>query len=214
MKRKAKVPEGRIPKYIPNPEYQGSEEQREEAAALAMTLEDYWSMMPDECGCKIPPEGCWIMVKRPPNTEFTVPPFSMWYALEDVRPRKSAGIYREDVGLAYHLAKILTPRGDLWLWPGEYVPVKDVSKYFEFPEEHIHINLLGGEELAPDKLFYIRSRGISKKDAIKMLIGEVKTQNIAYVTVHPAYARMFGHEMPSKERLAFTEEWQGEPAPA
>jgi hypothetical protein len=194
------------PKFIFNPEYDGSESQREEAMAHSFGLDDYYSFMPDECGAKIPKEGCWIMVKRPPHTEYTVPPFSMWYAFEELRPKGLKG----DSGLAYHLARILTPKGDLYLYPHEYVCVKDVSKYFEFPEDHIHINGLGGEPANPDAMFYIRSRGISKKEAIKMLIGDVKSQNVVYVTVHPAYGRMFCRDIPDPARLAFTEEWAGE----
>jgi len=130
----------------------------------------------------------------------------MWYAMEEVRPHAVEGQAR-------HLAQIVTPRGSLWLWPGEYVVVRDISNYFAFPDDHIHINLLGGDSVNADKLFYIRSRGISKKDAIKMLLGDVKSQDVAYVTVHPAYARCFGVWEPPAERLAMLEEWAGEPAP-
>lgn len=199
--RKVKV--NNTPRFIPNPEYEGSETQKEEALSQAWTLNDYYTFQPDECNSDIPKEGCWIMVKKSPPTDFTVPPLSMWYAFDDPIPRGNSG-------LTYHRARILTPKGDLWLWPAEYTKVKDISVYFGFKENEVHIILLGGEGVNSESLFYLRSRGISKADAIKMLLGEVKSQNVAFITFHPDAVACFtrDYDMPKPDRLAFQEEWK------
>lgn len=211
-RRKAVTAPVKTPHMIPNPEWMGSEDQRDEAFRMASDMEDFYSMCPEEAGAKIPEGGAWIMVKRPPMTEYTVPPLSMWYAREEVTPRGTRTGNNRGPSQFYHKATILTPKGDLSLWPGEYTVVKDISVYFAFPDDHIHINLLGGEAVNPDQLFYLRSRGIAKKDAIKMLLGTVKTQDVAFVTVHPEYGRLLisPSYWPRKERLAFHEEWPGE----
>lgn len=194
-----------ISKTIINPEWEGCEEQVEEAYSLSQAggLADFYALCPGECGAKIPEKGAWIMVKISPHTEFTVPVLSMWYAIEDIRPHSTTN------GQNWHLAKILTPKGDLYLWPNEYTVVKDISPYLEFPDDHIHIHLLGGMPMNKEALFYIRSRGISKAEAIKMLLGDVKTQNVAFVTVHPVYQQAFTRgALPPTERLATTDNWK------
>lgn len=145
---------------------------------------------------KLPEEGAWIMVTDPPCTEYTVPPLSMWFA----SPWPQDG-HR---GHTIHRVKIVTPRGELGLFPREYSHIKDVGEYFpHIGNGELEIKFFGGIEGVPaDALFYLRSRGISKADAITMLLGQIKSHGVCWIQAAPEICAAFGMKWPSEDRLA------------
>ena len=92
--------------------------------------------------------------------------------------------------------KILTPEGTVAVNPDEYNIIQDITDYMELVDgEHIKLVELGGVKSSSklaDQLFYCRQRGIPKADALKMLMGEVKKPNVAYIHIHEGYAEYFG----------------------
>jgi len=140
-------------------------------------------------------EGDWVMVKDPPNTEYTVTPFSFWFAI----PWPMQGVR----GHTLHRVKIKTPRGDLGLFSHEYSKIQDIGKYFEFIGDGIDIKFFGGVEGVPkEQLFYLRSRGISKTDAIKMLLSLIRSQEVCWLETRKEVAEVFRGEWPAEDRLA------------
>lgn len=141
-------------------------------------------------------EGDWVMVKEPPQTEYTVTPFSFWFAV----PWPMQGV----MGHTLHRVKIKTPRGDLGLFSHEYSKIQDIGRYFEFIGEGIDIKFFGGVEGVPkDALFYLRSRGISKTDAIKMLLSLIRSQEVCWLETRRKEAEhFFRGEWPTEDRLA------------
>lgn len=143
---------------------------------------------------ELPEGGAWILVKDSPHTEYTVPPLSIWYA--EPWPMKTT---RHDP----HRVKIVTPKGTLGLFPREYSRLSDPGKYYEFIGDGMEIHFFGSEEGVPkDKLFYIRSRGVSKKDALALLIGEIKAHGVLWIEADLQVCATFGMEMPCRKRLA------------
>ena len=92
--------------------------------------------------------------------------------------------------------RILTPEGSVHLMPHEYQIVSDIDAYFDMIDgEHLKLMELGGIKAAKklqDILFYCRSRGISRLDALKMAAGTVRRQNVFYLQLHEAYGEYFG----------------------
>lgn len=143
---------------------------------------------------KVPDGGAWILVKHPPSTEYTVPPLSIWFA--EPWPM-------DNEKHSSHRVKIMTPKGELGLFPREYSLIKEPQKYYEFIGDGMEIHFFGNEEGVPkDALFYLRSRGISKKDALCMLISEVKAHGVMWVESAIEIQKMFCRSLPSRERLA------------
>lgn len=145
---------------------------------------------------EVPKEGAWIMLKTFPPTEFTVTPFSFWFAT----PWPMQCTRRDP-----HRVKIVTPRGDIGLFPHEYVRVENPEKYFEFIGDGMEIKFftnLKEDALPKDKLFYLRSRGIAKKDALAMLIGSIKSHGVFWLETQKEIAMTFCRDWPSEERLA------------
>lgn len=139
---------------------------------------------------RLPPEGAWIMVKRSPVTEYTVPPLSMWYA-------------EEWPGMEIYRIKIVTPRGSLGLLSSEYEIVRDLSAYLPFIGGEIAIRFFGNTPALPaDSLFYLRSRGIGKMEAITMLLGDLKCPGFCWLEVREDIARAFTSSWPDASRLA------------
>jgi hypothetical protein len=135
-------------------------------------------------------------VKRPPFTEYTVPPFSFWFA--EPWPHKNERH-------CSHRVKIITPKGELGLYPREYVIVKDIAKYYEFLGSGMEMKFFGNDDGVPkDKLFYMRSRGIAKRDAIALLIGSIKAHGVCWIETTREIAETFcrDNDFPSEERLA------------
>lgn len=162
---------------------------------------------------EVPEEGCWVLVKHPPHTEYTVPPLSMWFATpwpfqrarqkkeQMVGTRRSAQFRRPEP----HRVKIVTPRGDLGLFPHEYARIDDMTKYYEFINDGMKIRFFGTTEGVPeDKLFYLRSRGIGKAEAISMLLQEIKAHGVCWLEPSDEVANAFCRleDIPDKERLA------------
>lgn len=143
---------------------------------------------------KLPPEGAWVLVKNPPFTEYTVPPFSIWFGepWEHGQERHSS-----------NRIKIVTPRGELGLYPREYSLIEKPEKYYEFIGEGLEVKFFGNEDGVPkEPLFYLRSRGIAKKDALIMLIGQVKAHGVMWIEASREICKTLGKEWPSEERLA------------
>lgn len=92
--------------------------------------------------------------------------------------------------------KILTPDGTVAVNPDEYTIIKDINDYMELVDgERIKLVELGGVKSSSklaDQLFYCQQRGIPKADALRMLMGEVKKPNVAYIHIHEGYADYFG----------------------
>ncbi len=149
---------------------------------------------------EVPKEGAWLLVKKSPPTEFTVPPLSIWFAT----PWPHQGERRNS-----HRVKIVTPRGDLGLYPHEYVIVKEPQKYYEFLGNGMEMKFFGNTHgVAADKLFYLRSRGISKMEAVKLLIGSIKAHGVCWIESGADAIAAFVREadMPHPSRLATVEE--------
>lgn len=159
---------------------------------------------------KLDEEGNWILVKEPPPTEFTVPPLSIWYAMpwpmdgyackaEGRRRRRGEKTEHHQI----HRVKVMTLRGALGLFPHEYSRIDDVSKYLEFIGQGMEIKFFGGLDGVPkDALFYIRSRGISKTDAIKMLLGNIRAPEVCWLETGKEVTAAFGYIWPDESRLA------------
>lgn len=147
---------------------------------------------------KVPDEGGWVMVKMSPPCEYTVPPMSFWFA-------EPWPIVNER--FCSHRVKIITPKGELGMFPREYALVDNPEKYYEFIGQGIDIKFFGGssaempEELRA-KLFYIRSRGVGKSEALAMLIGSIKLHGVMWLEAAPELAACFGMEWPAQNKLA------------
>lgn len=195
---------GKVQKYIINPEWNDSEEAQAEKEEIknAMLqglcgLGEIEDAFPEDYGNLLPEEGAWIRVNNPPNCEFTVPPFSMWRASRWFLPPNGLGV-------SYKQVKIITPKGDLGLWPHEYCIVKDITEWLG--HEHVYMRMLGeGAEsgINPDQLFYIRSRGVSRREAERMLFTQITSQAYCWFETHPAYAQLFAKPWPSPEHCPF-----------
>lgn len=143
---------------------------------------------------KVPEGGAWILIKNSPPTEYTVPPLSIWYAEPWPMGDGNRITYR---------VKVVTPKGELGVFPREYSLIGDPGKYFQFIGEGMEAKFFGSEEGIPrDKLFYLRSRGISKTDAIIMLIGSIKAHGVMWLESSPEVAEHFGKQFPDAKRLA------------
>lgn len=143
---------------------------------------------------EVPKEGAWILVKKCPPTEYTVPPLSIWFAT----PWPMKGDKRMP-----HRVKLVTPKGDLGMFPHEYALVTDMSKYWEFMGQGMTARFFGNDKGIPaDQLHYIRSRGISKRDAIIMLVGNIKAHGVLWFETAPEIGAQFGYKWPKPERLA------------
>ncbi len=147
---------------------------------------------------EVPEDGGWILIKTPPPCEFTVPPLSLWFAEPWVM---------DNMTHAPHRVRIITPRGELGVFPREYSLVATPEKYYEFIGEGMDIKFFGAADTAippelSQKLFYIRSRGVNKADALAMLIGNIKAHGVLWVETRPEICAHFGMKWPAKSRLA------------
>ena len=139
--------------------------------------------------------GSWVMIIRKLPTPYIPPPLSIWFAT----PWPTKGRR----GHTMHRVKIITPCGEIGVWPHEYSKVRDISKYYEFIGKGMEIKFFGGVEGIPaDALFYIRSRGISKSDAITLLMGLIKSPEVCWVETTKETATDLGFEWPKKSQLA------------
>jgi hypothetical protein len=177
------------PKMTRNPAYDAWI--RGNARALRSAMgdcdEDYY---PEDYDKVIPDDGAWIMILITVNVgrqthdgkseSITVPRLSIWYAL----PNKSEqGRYQ---------AIIQTPQGAVHIWVHEY-KLCDIGKFLEFSSEdgfNTHFLSASGafDEAA---LFYLRSRGIPKGEAQRMLLATLKDPNYCYFTFSEDLASNF-----------------------
>ena len=205
----------RIPRYIKteNPAY--AEHMRELARSAGgfpghggYPEEDLY---PEEYGKQLPPEGGWIMLlmavhvgkELPDGNEpdgevsasdyskhgrkvarkvehIDLPHLSIWYGMPQVA---SNGLRQ---------ASIQTPQGEVRVFPHEY-QITDLSKWLEFDEKDgLYIHFLREEGLPEDAMFYLRSRGISKAEAQRMLLGSVRDPFLCWFSFHPDLAAYFG----------------------
>jgi hypothetical protein len=196
---------GAVQKYVLNPAWSDSEEALHEKETIKNAilshpfsrLEEVEDSFPEDYGKELPEEGAWIRVNSSPNCEYTVPPFSMW--------RASRWYLYLDASLApIKRVKIITPKGDLGIFPHEYCIVKDITEWLG--HEHVYMRMLGeGAEsgINPDQLFYIRSRGVPRREAERMLFTQVSSQSYCWFETHPAYAKLFGIHWPDPEHSPF-----------
>lgn len=189
----------RVRKTVANPEYYEQESVIEEFKERLFMLDGFgppnWrgiprelsSHFPEDYDLKLPAQGTWIMVKHPPHAEIEVPPMSMWFAKETIH--KGNGPY-----FKRHLARIVTPEGSLDLYPDEYVLVRDIRQYVGCERDGVYVHPLGGTGGLPEEtVFYAMSRGISRSEAILLLIDELTESNALYFTVDSELAAIFGY---------------------
>jgi hypothetical protein len=169
---------------------------KDQMSSLGEIVEDYF---PEDSGKSLPKKGGWIMLlmdihvgkETPEGSELIdVPRLSIWYAMPTVTTfrRKIAG-----VNLAMVQAIINTPKGNVHVWPHEYKLV-EIEKFLEFTEEQgFYMRPLHQETGAFDekKLHYLRSRGISRADAQRMLLPELNNPNFCFFEFDGAYREVF-----------------------
>jgi hypothetical protein len=178
-----------------NPEYRSyhaarKEAETEEFLAVAGGRSGFETYYPEEYDKELPEDGGWIMVKEVPHTNLAwdVPLLSMWFAVPD----NPGGVGRMPNGRKPYKVRIQTPGGDLWLYPHEYTVVNDITQYLGM-EPDIEMLSLGGEAvLDEEQLFYLQARGISRTEATKLLLNDIKSQSFAWFNVHPIYAELLG----------------------
>jgi hypothetical protein len=201
-----------IPKMIPNPEWTASQEAKlqkqltmDDMARRGECCEDAF---PEDFDRDLPASGAWIMllvsvrvgrqVDDRTTKIITVPHLSMWYAMPHVsnmrvmlRPMGKRTREREFTFLRQ--AVINTPDGAIHVWPHEYQKI-DITKFLDLCEEDgLFIHYLSDKARVDESaLFYLRSRGIAKADAQRMLLGTLTDSNYCYFTVSPEVAEVFG----------------------
>ena len=154
------------------------------------------AFFPEDYDKDIPNDGCWILATKPPFTEIKIQKFSIWFAVnaEPSMTHPKYPIHRK-------LASIITPDGELRLWPWEYNKI-ELKKYLDFlnvrpenSEPDMNICFITEDPKLSKKMgemvFYMQSRGISRGTAYMMLIEEIKDQNFCYFEMHDAYVQMF-----------------------
>lgn len=206
---------GRFPvktmrKTIPNPDFYEQPQVREQMEDFCWKLDsapwkprpprgaaantpwglqhEHMSHFPEDYGLEIPPDGAWIMVKYPPYAEITVEPLSMFRA----SPIEHKGANKKLPGFRRKLARVVTPDGALDLYPYEYVRVEDITVYMG--ENGVETHYLNEETvIEPALLHYVMSRGISKNEAMLLLLGTITDTHFVYFTVHSDVRTALGY---------------------
>lgn len=180
---------------IPNPAYAESRTAKEEVLALIQHGEFFEDYFPHR---KVEEQGAWIMVQKPPCTEYTVPPLSIWYAMPwDMTAASKAGI-------ALKRVKILTPSGELGLFPHEFSVVTDISFYVGKDHEGVFFRTMNDTPVVNyDALHYLMSRGISREEATLMIIEQMKDPTYGWFEIAPQYAAWAGKEWPTQAKCPF-----------
>ncbi len=148
-------------------------------------LHEEMAYFPKDHNLDIPEEGHWIFIAHVPSVEIRVTRFSVWYALPVVRTSGHS--------FPLHLAKILTPMGELYLWPHEYRKI-ELAKILPFVGKHYTIHWFGDNNsinFDPNTLHYIMSRGICQEKAIEMLLPETHSQTICWLEADQATQEAF-----------------------
>jgi hypothetical protein len=86
--------------------------------------------------------------------------------------------------------KIKTAFGDVCIQPHEYSVVKDMEPYMEAVKDgegfiRYLSNSVALKGKIADQIFYLRTRGISYSDAMKMVVKNISSPNLFYLERHP-----------------------------
>lgn len=110
--------------------------------------------------------------------------------------------------------KIVTPFGEVKLWDDEYKVVSLDWALHLAGEEALMIRYLNNDGSVRDGLknvsvrdqvFYLQSRGISFKEAMKMVQGEIKSQHLFYFDPYPHYVHVYerNYEEIAKRKIKY-----------
>lgn len=173
---------------VPNPDYWTEERQRQTIEASGYEVEDFF---PEDYGKKLPDDGGWIILTvsvhcgrlMPDETtkHIDVPHLSVWFAVPQVAGNGAIKV------------AIQTPDGEVCVWPHEY-NLFDIGKFLEFSDEDgFNIHFLSENGAFDEQaLFYLRSRGISKGEAQRMLLVNLKDPHYCYFTFADELRECFG----------------------
>lgn len=192
-----------VPKYIVNPDWDEAAALYEDFRSNSMnSIQDVESTFPEKYGKKLAEGGQWVMVMTPPGTKFQIPPFSIWFAQNWPMEMDERGRGRK--GPLPKRARILTPCGDLGVFPHEYSVVEDASAYLGREKEGILLHMMNGQPAVnQEHLHYLMSRGIRRQDALLMLIHTIKDPTFLWFELAPKYGQTFGRPWPSPEACPF-----------
>ena len=180
----------KIKKMIVNPEWveHRKQQRKENHSGYDYPYEDLY---PEGRGKKLPDDGGWIIILLPVRVgtkidehtikHIEVPHLSVWFAVPAMA--NNGELYQ---------AAIHTPDGEVRIWPHEY-QLFNLEKFLEFSDEdgfsiHFLSETGGFDEQA---MFYIRSRGISKADAQRMLLPTLKDPNYCWFQFAPEFSDFF-----------------------
>lgn len=169
-----------------NPLLLEDEDIREQIADQCFDINTLHGALPYEAS-KIPDEGAWISVINPPHTTIDVPAYSIWRAKAGYHSHRFKILHngrRKWVNWPILLAVILTPEGEVWLYPTEYAKIRDVTPLLEYEGRGLTLHYMGGEPQGlQDQVFYCQTRGLSRKDALLTCLGSIDTQDFLYMTI-------------------------------
>lgn len=210
MPRRKKSADPSVPQMIPNPawleslDYREAKEYAKENMPFGLFGEDFF---PEDYGKALPEDGGWIMLLVSVQCgkqlhggkckRIYVPHLSLWYATPTTcnRGLNLPHPYRKSVlgEVRQKQAVIQTPDGPVHVWPHEYKLI-DINQYLEFCEEDgLEIHYLSDHAAVDqDALFYLRSRGIPKAEAQRMLLGTLKDPHYCWFSFAPEIAAFFG----------------------
>lgn len=98
------------------------------------------------------------------------------------------------------------PREQALAEDGDWILVKGMAEHRIHSSAAVHLvcdTLAGNDEGIPkDKLFYLRSRGIPKRDAIVMLLKEIRSPAACWIETRKEIASAFVRTWPDERRLA------------
>ncbi len=131
----------------------------------------------------------WIMCIKTPTTSIKVPKFTIFLGVPD----ESSDLKRLQIPKKYW--KVFTPYGELRLHLHE-ATVIDITKYMDFIGTDLRMKQLTDnpqitDSIIKDRLFYIKSRGISKIDAFKMVLGDLKDPQLFYLVFRKEYQQIY-----------------------
>lgn len=112
------------------------------------------------------------------------------------RDLRSNNLHPDDIELEMTVS-CLVPDGEMRLIPPEWTPIESIDPYLELMDEG-HVRMVDFGKMRDgkigDRMHYIRSRGIPKLDAFKMVAGDIERPGVFLLEVHPGYADYFGLE--------------------
>jgi hypothetical protein len=91
--------------------------------------------------------------------------------------------------------RIMAPAGEVSIEPYEWVPIPDISKYFDAVGNGIilHEYAVQAKQTSrmEDQIFYMQTRGLSRHEAMTLLLGEVRKPNVVWMQAEDAYVDFF-----------------------